>query len=258
MSNALIVLTDFCDSKSISIAPTKTFHVQFGPSNFEAVYNIGDVVIARKDIVRDLGFYIKNDCSIDEHVNIITANANKRYYSIFKKVITSDEQILIKIFNCYVRPLLEYGSPLFNIQKECTVKQLEECQRIFTRLIYMRNNRRTYDMPDYSERLKIYEMDSLHQRRMVADVVMAYDTLVSHPNPEIDLYFHPLQHRSNGTYLSKFTAKGKYCATHFSTRAASLLNNLNIILKNYETSEHLRIYLNSIDLTDKKLFMYKN
>uniref|UniRef100_A0A914QFB7 Uncharacterized protein n=1 Tax=Panagrolaimus davidi TaxID=227884 RepID=A0A914QFB7_9BILA len=93
MQKAIATVSDWCESKSMKVAPTKTFHVQFGPSNPNAKYSVNNIEIERKEVVRDLGFYIKNDCSIIDHLDIITTNANRKYYSIFKKIIIKDEKI---------------------------------------------------------------------------------------------------------------------------------------------------------------------
>uniref|UniRef100_A0A914PAL6 Reverse transcriptase domain-containing protein n=1 Tax=Panagrolaimus davidi TaxID=227884 RepID=A0A914PAL6_9BILA len=258
MQKAIATVSDWCESKSMKVAPTKTFHVQFGPSNSNAKYSVNNIQIERKEVVRDLGFYIKNDCSINDHLDIIISNANRKYHSIFKKIIIKDEKILTKIFNIYIRPIYEYGSPLFNLPKKTIIKQLENGQKTFTRTMFRRNNPRITVIPTYGERLKLYEMTSLHQRRTVADIIMAYDFLVSNPNPNIDLRYVPLSSRSGGYYWSNHFAKGKFNSLHFSTRLSSILTNLNIKLHDYQSTKQLRNHLSTIDLTDEKIQKYSD
>uniref|UniRef100_A0A914PY44 Reverse transcriptase domain-containing protein n=1 Tax=Panagrolaimus davidi TaxID=227884 RepID=A0A914PY44_9BILA len=258
MKKAIATVSEWCETKSMKVAPTKTFHVQFGPSNPNAKYSVNNIEIERKEVVRDLGFYIKNDCSINDHLDIVTANANRKYYSIFKKIIIKDEKILTKIFNIYIRPIYEYGSPLFNLPKKTIIKQLENGQKTFTRMMFRRNNPQTAVIPTYGERLKLYEMTSLHQRRTVADIIMAYDFLVSNPNSNIDLRYVPLSSRSGGYYWSNYFAKGKFNSLHYSTRLSSILTNLNIKLHDYQSTKQLRNHLSTIDLTDEKIQKYSD
>ena len=148
----------------------------------------------------------------------------------------------------------QYGSEIFDVPQKTTIKQLENGQKVFTRMMYRRNNPHATVILPYAERLKIFEMDSLHQRRMIKDAVSAYDFLVANPNQTIDLYYSANSH--HGFYSSKFLAKGKYGATHFSSRIATLLTNLKIDLRKYISSKQLRNHLSTMDLTDKKILKY--
>uniref|UniRef100_A0AC34G064 Reverse transcriptase domain-containing protein n=1 Tax=Panagrolaimus sp. ES5 TaxID=591445 RepID=A0AC34G064_9BILA len=56
IKKALATVTQWCESKSMAVAPKKTYHVQFGPTNSAAKYVLNNIEIEKKEVVRDLGF----------------------------------------------------------------------------------------------------------------------------------------------------------------------------------------------------------
>uniref|UniRef100_A0A914Z0R3 Reverse transcriptase domain-containing protein n=1 Tax=Panagrolaimus superbus TaxID=310955 RepID=A0A914Z0R3_9BILA len=130
MQNALATVSDWCSNESMAVAAHKTFHVQFGTPNPQAIYSLNNSEIQRKDMTRDLGFFIRNDGSISQHLNVITRNVNRKMFSILKKITIKDPKMLIYIYNTYIRPNYEYGSQIFNVQKKKYTDQLEGNQRL--------------------------------------------------------------------------------------------------------------------------------
>jgi len=61
-------------------------------------------VIARKDV----------SLKFADHINSITAKALRRVGLLFKCFITRDHNILVKAFNTYVPPVLEYASSIWS------------------------------------------------------------------------------------------------------------------------------------------------
>jgi hypothetical protein len=255
LQNAINTVLNWCESTAMALSSEKTFHVQYGPKNPNAKYSINDTPIETKEVTRDLGLYIKNDLSMSHHIDIITTTANGKKWSILKKVVTKDPKILIQIFNTYIRPTLEYASPVFNINQRNVIDTLEYQQRSFTKTIFNRNNPNINysEIPSYPERLKLYGMTSLHQRRIIADILLAYDLLIKHPNDQIDITYYEnlLSLRSGGHYVTKSNIKlpVKLSKLHFSTRMVSLLNAMKLKLHEFSTSDNLRLHLQTIDFS---------
>ena len=67
-----------------------------------------------------------------------------------------------------IRPLLEYASPVWSPQSACFIKTIESVQRRFTA-----------SLPGcihltYTERLKLFHIDSLEKRRLKTDLAFTY------------------------------------------------------------------------------------
>ena len=180
-------------------------------------------------------------------------------WSIFRKVITNDPKILIQIFNTYIRPNYEYASSVFNVSQKKSIETLESLQKVFTRILYQRNhpNVKYYNIPEYSERLKMYGMESLQYRRIIADILLAYDMLITYPNDKLDLKFYDgnssysIPTRNGGHYITKTEINTKTLADlHFSSRVSCILRKYSINLHDYKNSDALRQCLNNIDFSE--------
>ena len=229
IQNAINAIVEWCNSKSMQISAPKTYHLQFGKPNPAANYFIDGAPIIQKNVVRDLGFYISNDLSLSHHIDHITGNAYKSLFSILRKVIIKDASIMIRIFNAYVRPHLEYCCQLFNIPVLKDIDNLESPQRLFTRILYIRNYGFSFNIPNYEERLKLFNMESLRSRRNISDIVAVHDFLIQNPTDELSLYFNSHQKtRTKGLFLYRDPIIKTYRSRHFSSRMASILNKLKI------------------------------
>ena len=81
--------------------------------------------------------------------------------------------MLTKLFKVYVRPILESSSQVFNNNIKCNVKTLETVQKFATRIIFLRCFSKKYDiLPSYSERLKVLNLQTLENRRLLHDLLM--------------------------------------------------------------------------------------
>jgi len=80
-------------------------------------------------------------------------------------------EILTKAFITYVRPLLEYCTPVWSPHTACNANKIEPCQRWFTKRI-----KGLYGQ-DYHQRLAFLGLESLQVRRIKYDLIMCYKIL---------------------------------------------------------------------------------
>ena len=78
--------------------------------------------------------------------------------------MSRDNETLVRAFITYVRPLLEYCTPIWSPYSVTMVKPVESVQRAFTK-----------KLPDvngltYRERLSVLRLKSLELRRLKADL----------------------------------------------------------------------------------------
>jgi len=60
--------------------------------------------------VKDLGVVMDSALKLNAHIDGIVARANSRAYLISKCFVSRDPEIMMRAFNVYIRPLLEYAS----------------------------------------------------------------------------------------------------------------------------------------------------
>jgi len=86
--------------------------------------------------------------------------------------------VLLKAFKVYVRPLVEYASPIWSPILTCDIDMLEQVQRRFTeRLPGMY-------LFSYEDRLQQLNLDSLESRRIKTDLLLCFK--IMHGYVDID------------------------------------------------------------------------
>ena len=94
---------------------------------------------------------------------------------ICKCFITNNSYYLVKAYTTYIRPLLKYGSSIWNQGKDCIGlnKLIEKVQHKFTKRIYFRCNfiKSTYDT------ICFLNLMNLFHRRLRSDLILAFKIL---------------------------------------------------------------------------------
>jgi len=118
--------------------------------------------------VKDLGIVMDSALKFNAHIDGIVARANSRAYLIRKCFVSRDSEIMTRAFNVYVRPLLEYASPVWLPQYSYQVDKVESIQWRFTKRL------RGYSHLNYHSCLNALALMSVEKRRLVQDLVLTY------------------------------------------------------------------------------------
>ena len=129
---------------------------------------LGDEQVSCLQYVADLGITIDSSLKFSCHINTIVTKAHTRANLILRCFRSHNVSLLVKAFNAYVRPALEYGSVTWSPWLIKDITALESVQRRFTK--------RLPGMKDltYHQRLSRLGMDSLELRRVRADLIFMY------------------------------------------------------------------------------------
>jgi len=112
-----------------------------------------------------LGVLVDSSLSFSQHISQITHKARNRCVLFLKVFVSRDPFTMIKFFTTYVRPLLEYSSPVWSPISVSEVTLLESVQRFFT------NKIPGCRFLPYHQRLRNLSLQSLLHRRKVADLI---------------------------------------------------------------------------------------
>jgi len=96
-------------------------------------YTIGGQILGQSNETRDLGITIDNKLNFNSHVSAVAHKAHVRASLILRTFVSRDINILTKAFNTYVRPILEYCTPVWSPHTACNINKIESCQRWFTK-----------------------------------------------------------------------------------------------------------------------------
>ena len=153
----------------INISHSKCNILEIGKHPTHSSFVISNKPIVHSTLVKDLGVNIQPNLQFDNHITDITKRANQRAFLILRSFISRNPQNLVRAFTCYVRPLVEYASPVWSPSKLYLINAIENVQRRFTKRIPGLKNL------TYAERLTNLNLMSLEHRRLIADLVCCYN-----------------------------------------------------------------------------------
>ena len=125
-------------------------------------YMLDNTLLVMPDVVKDLGIFITPKLDFLYHCNHIANIAFKRCHLILSAFITRDYDFLLRMFNAYARPLLEYSSQVWAPHLS-NIDKIESVQRHFPKSF---PGLKHYS---YNERLNLLHIQSLELRRLRAD-----------------------------------------------------------------------------------------
>lgn len=162
------------------------------------------VPISEVSTIRDLGVTIDTKIDFRNHIdNIAKKGARLAGFVIRQTKLFKDPEIPIILFNCYVRSILEYCSPIWPPSYAVHSDRLERIQKQFLyHLSYASKLCRT--VLSYESRLTHFNITTLANRRDAADIVFLHKIInggIDCPNllSKLNLVVHRsssrLQHR---------------------------------------------------------------
>ena len=169
--SAALQLEKWSDNWQLSVAGNKcsVFHV--GRNNNSLEYILGSGALKHIYEVKDLGVWFTSDLKVALHCSNIVKTARQRAAMIRRSFVSGDVGTLVWAFKVFVRPLLEYASPVWSPHLVKDVDLVESVQRHFTKYLPGMRNK------SYNQRLHLLKLDSLEARRLKADLNLTYSLL---------------------------------------------------------------------------------
>lgn len=183
---AVNALVQWCSDNGMRLHPDKCSILHFGYNNPRYVYEIGGNNVRNSQKERDLRVTISTDCKFSEHIRNICKKANGIVARLKRTVIYRDKEVFAGLFKTYVRPVLEASVPVWNQLGVSDVSKLEGVQRRALKAIHGLGG------VCYEDRLKICEMMSLEERRILIDLCEVYKYLNGENREE---HFHFIKER---------------------------------------------------------------
>lgn len=200
--------------------------------------------------IKDLGITISSDLKWRKHIWNIKNSANTRCYQILKTFNTPIVWTLVKAYNTYVRPLLEYNTTIWSPYLKKDIQYIEAVQRSFTKKICFRCS---VPFTDYADRLSKLNMESLEYRRLKNDIIMTYKIYFGLINVQFNNFF---EHNLSPYGLRKHKYSLKYKDRpnllqrkhYFSNRVITVWNLLPEFVLTPNNLPLFKTKLNRIDL----------
>ena len=142
--------------------------IHLGRGNPRPAYFLDDQTVSNVKTQSDLGVVVSDDMKHSAHCAHVASKASQRLGLIFRCFKTRDPDFLIRLYKIYVRPILEYNSPVWSPYLLQDIDKIENVQRSFLRRL------RGYEELSYSDRLRLASLDSLELRRVKFDLYLIF------------------------------------------------------------------------------------
>ena len=173
---------------------------------------------------KDLGVHIDPDLNFESHIKIVTKKAHSLSGMIMGTFVNKSPSVFIPLFKALIRPVVEYGNPVWCPYLRKNIDEIEKIQRNYTRnIIGMKKL-------DYGERLKTLKLPSLEYRRVRGDMIEVYKILTNHYDPLTTHTLLTLDNSSNTRGHAFKLKKSSFNSTKFkyffTNRVVNLWNKL--------------------------------
>jgi hypothetical protein len=201
----------------------KSYCLHYGKNNPKRAYYAGGIQIQDVNECTDLGIIRSNTAHYDNHIKSVALKASRVAGMAWKLFATKHRDFQLKIYLSYVRPLLEYASPVWNSSDIGLSNILEKVQRRHTKRLFGPHP------PTYNHRLAILKIPSLVNRRKAADVIYAFKILHNLAKTDakgVGIVPSSSSTRSKGRNLQVRRAINKTVSQSYSFRIGHLWNKL--------------------------------
>ena len=204
--------------------------------------------IAYTQAIKDLGVTFEPNLKFVQHIiHDITAKANQRANLIHRCFISRSIDNLIRAFIVYVRPLLEYVSPVWAPSHVYSINSIEQVQQSFTRRLPGFKNL------SYVERLTRLHIPSLEHRRLMTDLTTCFNIVHGFTSLKFENFFKfsPVRFNTRGHHLRLIIplTENNTHKFYFSSRVVLPWNALPEDVVSASSTISFKKKLSKIDLT---------
>jgi hypothetical protein len=164
-------VSKWCTAWELPINISKCAVLHYGKRNIANTYYINGKAIPHTNEIRDLGVIQYNNSKYKAHIQNMSKKARKITGLLLRTFQSRNPKVLLPIYKTLIRPLVEYGTPIWNPYNKRDVKEIEHVQRFFTKRIS------GLSRLDYNSRLIRLDLPTLEIRRKYFDILMCHKLL---------------------------------------------------------------------------------
>lgn len=242
LQNSTNLINKWAETWQLSLASSKCSVLHLGRNNPHMNYLINEETLNANTSVKDLGIQMTFDGKFSKHIKTVVTNAHLRLSQIFKIFRSNNPNLLLKAYIAYVRPILEYCSPVWSPFYMKDISLLERVQKRLTRKIIGKTK-------PYKNRLEELKLKSLEERRIKADLVECFKY------QKFESYSKNFFQKSKNKYNQNNDLYIEYARTDmrkfwFANRTSKVWNSLPKDVKNATNLVSFLNKLENIDLSN--------
>ena len=143
-------------------------------NKIEASYTLEGTVVENVDSIKYLGVTITNVLKWNTHINNICTKANRTLGFLRRNLFSCPQDVKEAAYKGLVRPVLEYGSSVWDPHTKCLQEELEKVQNRAARFVTRNYTFEEGSMTGILEQLK---WESLKKRRTDNRLILPYKGL---------------------------------------------------------------------------------
>jgi hypothetical protein len=226
----------------LKLNPDKTKHLRIGHCKHDTEFYLNGVRIDRVDSVTDIGIQIQSNLKFTSHCCKLVKKVHFNIRNIFNTFRGHNVEFYVNMYKTYVRPILESSSPVWSPYLKCNIDKIESVQRHFTRKLP------GFSDLSYEDRLCRLNLESLHSRRIKADLLLYYkmsNGLIYIDCEDSTRLFH--SHRGHSKHLFHFYSRTEARKNFWANRIVRYWNNLSENIVNSTSVKEFKRKLNVIE-----------
>jgi hypothetical protein len=233
-------IANWANSWQMSLNPDKTKMLSIGNCKVKFDYKLHGKSIENVTHISDVGVTVQSNLKFTVHCTNVIRKAYHVIRTIFTTLKYHDSHFYLKMYTCYVRPLLEYGSQVWSPLMKCNIDRIERVQRYYTRRIC------TNDMR-YLDRLQELNIETLEHRRIKSDIVLFFKLISNVTSININEYYTFVhRHRGHNKTLYMYYSRTDKRKFYWINRIVKYWNSLNNVIVE---SSNVRQFKHSLETT---------
>ena len=181
----ILRVKDWCDKWSMCLNSSKCKIMHLGKKNPGKKYYIENgnerVILGVTDSERDLGVIIGKDCKNNQQAEKSINQANYALGRMRKTFQFFNVKLFKILYPTYIRPYLEFATPVWNVLSEKLIIKIESIQRRATKMVFEIRSL------SYEERLNALGLTTLELRRKRTDLIQTYKIINGMDEVDIDM-----------------------------------------------------------------------
>ena len=183
LQSCLDRLWDWASRWDMKFNLAKCHVLHLGKKNPEHSYSLGGETITSVEEERDIGVIITRNLKPTKQCEKAARTANRILSQVLRAFSYRDKKVLPKIFKTYVRPHIEFASPVWNPWSKGDVDLLENVQKRMVKQI------KGLSGISYEEKIREIGLESLEERRSRQDLIQAFKIIHGHDRVSSDTWF---------------------------------------------------------------------
>lgn len=237
-------VVEWANDNNMKFNEIKSKVLRFGRASIPCGYAAHGSVLEEVNVQKDLGVMTDGLLRFSKHSSSIAAKARGLIYRFKRAFITRKAEVLMKVFNTYVRPLVEASSPVWNPGLMKDIHAIERTQRSFTKALDGFRNL------SYPERLRRLQLEDLESRRKKLDLTLVWKVFNGTAAVEGEFEFvggeTQVQTRASANNLIKGPAFRKLCRKNtFFVRVIPWWNSLPSSIRSSQTLKEFKTRIKS-------------